>query len=96
MTAVGWAHVSFGILLIFMSRLTLLPGLSGVCLLTSGAMFWFAGTFARRHRRWAIWLGIGTAGLLVVATALMLMLFGVTELRRTPADVLPEFAPPSV
>ncbi|RKE12598.1 CzcA family heavy metal efflux pump [Catellatospora citrea] len=34
--------------------------------------------------------------LLVLPAAALLMFLGVIELRRTPADVLPEFAPPSV
>jgi hypothetical protein len=74
MTAVGWAYASFGVPFIFLGLRAWQMALSGGCLLAGGVMFLIAGSFARRHRRWAVWLGIGTAALLGVALALLLTL----------------------
>ena len=74
MTAAGWAYATSGLLLVFLGLRAWQIALAGGCLLAGGVLFLIAGPFARRHRRWAVWLGIGTAGLVGVALALLLML----------------------
>jgi hypothetical protein len=77
MTAAGWAYATLGLLLIFLGLRAWQVALTGGCLLASGVMFLISGPFARRHRGWAVWLGIGTSVLLAVALALLLMLLAV-------------------
>ena len=74
MTAVGWAYASFGVLFVFLGLRAWPLALTGACLLASGGLFLIAGPFARRHRGWAVWLGIATALLAGAALALLLML----------------------
>jgi Cu/Ag efflux pump CusA len=45
--------------------------------------------------RWFVGSSLKSGGLVVVLAA-GLLLFGFTQLRKTPVDVLPEFAPPTV
>jgi CzcA family heavy metal efflux pump len=45
--------------------------------------------------RWIVGSSLKSRGLVVVVAA-GLLLFGVTQLRKAPVDVLPEFAPPTV
>jgi len=45
--------------------------------------------------RWLVGTSLRLRYLVVVAAAMM-MAFGVTQLRDTPVDVFPEFAPPRV
>ncbi|HEX8135072.1 MAG TPA: efflux RND transporter permease subunit, partial [Actinomycetes bacterium] len=45
--------------------------------------------------RWIVGSSLRSRGLVVVLAA-GLLLFGVTQLRKVPVDVLPEFAPPTV
>lgn len=76
MTMVGWTYASFGVLFIIFGVRARQVALAGVCFLAGGVFFLIAGAFARRHHRWAVWLGIATAILIGVALALLLMLLG--------------------
>jgi hypothetical protein len=74
MTAVGWAYVTFGFVIFSFLGWWAWKIALVACLLVGGVIFLIAGLSAQRHRRWAVWLGIGTSGVFSVALALLLML----------------------
>lgn len=74
MTAVGWICAPFGFLCMLAGSRAWQVALTGGGLFAAGALFVISAAFARRHRRWAVWLGIGTAALVAVTLALLLML----------------------
>jgi hypothetical protein len=74
MTAIGWICAPFGFLCMFTGSRAWQVALTGGGLLAAGALLVISAAFARRHRRWAVWLGIGPAALIAVTLALLLML----------------------
>lgn len=74
MSALGWTYASFGLLFTLPADRAPRMGLTGGCLLAAGALFLISGTFARRHRGWAVWLGITTALAAGAALAFLLTL----------------------
>jgi hypothetical protein len=73
MTSLGWTFVTVGFVFLFLGLLREPRiAVTGACSVAGGVLFLLASAFARRHRRWAVWLGIWTAGLAGVALALLL------------------------